>query len=93
MGVKAAPVNTTYIILAVMSLGVAWYLKNEATKAAKAVGEAVNPVSQDNIFNQGFEAVGEAVTGQKDWSLGVWLANKLNPPEKYEKQKLEEMGY
>lgn len=83
MGLKMTAINSNYVLAGVAGLTIAYLLYQESKKAVKAVGEAVNPVNSENIFNQGFEAVGEAVTGQEGWSLGVWLADKLNPPEKY----------
>lgn len=38
-----------------------------------ALGDAVNPVNDDNIFYQGTNAVGEALTGEEGFSLGSWL--------------------
>lgn len=93
MGVKFQAVNTTHVIIGFAGLALAYLAYKEAKKAVSTVGNAVNPVNQENIFNKGFEAVGEAITGEKDWSFGVWLADKLNPPEKYEKEALERMGY
>lgn len=61
-----------YLVMAAAVVGLYLFAKREATAAAKAVGEAVNPVSQDNIFNRGANAVGGAVTG-RDWSVGSQL--------------------
>ncbi len=54
------------------ALGV-WYAKNQAIKAAGVVGDAINPVNDGNIFNQGVLAVGRKITGNNAWSLGGWI--------------------
>lgn len=60
--------------------GVALYLiGRQAAKAASAVGEAINPINHDNIFNRGFNAVFQAVTGDNVNTFGTWLYDKLNP--------------
>lgn len=41
--------------------------------AASAVGQAINPVNPDNIFAGSVNAVGGALSGQDDWSLGSWV--------------------
>lgn len=33
----------------------------------------MNLASEKNLYNQGVLAVGQAVSGDKDWSLGTWL--------------------
>lgn len=39
----------------------------------------VNPIDDRNLAYSGVNAIGESVTGDKDFSLGVWLWEKLNP--------------
>ena len=83
MGVKVAPVNSTHVVLAAMAIGVAWYLYNDAKKAAAKVADKVNPVNPDNVFYEGVNAVGEAVTGSEKggWSLGSWIYDVTHPNE------------
>lgn len=50
------------------------YGKGEIKAAAKEAGEAVNPTSRKNIFNQALEKTGQTVTGEKDWTLGGQIA-------------------
>lgn len=52
--------------------------KREAQKTAVAVGEAVNPTSEQNVFYRGVNAVGETLTGNKDFDLGRWIYDKTN---------------
>ena len=44
-----------------------------------AIGEAVNPVSRNNLAHKGVNAVGEAVTGDSNWTLGGAMFELLNP--------------
>lgn len=66
--------NEQLIGLGVVGLLALWYLKNRAAD----VGQAVNPVNPDNVFYQGTNAVGGALTGDEDFSLGVWIYEKLH---------------
>lgn len=52
------------------------------TSGAKAVGNAVNPVSSENIFYQGVSEVTQAVTGNSQDSFGTWLYGYLNEGER-----------
>lgn len=63
------------VILAVVAVGLYWLAKNEVKAGAAAVGNAINPLSQTNVFNRAVNATGAAVTGTKpgDWSLGSWV--------------------
>lgn len=51
----------------------------EAGEAAAAVGRAVDPTSDQNIFYRGVNRVGEVLTGERDFSLGGWLYDVFNP--------------
>lgn len=74
-------------VLALAAVGVvgvlAWRASRVASDAAGALSrgvssvvDAVNPTSDKNIFYQGANAIGGAVTGQgEDFSLGTWLYN------------------
>lgn len=66
-----------YVALALVG-GVALYVIYRNTKgavvdAAKAVGTAVNPVSDKNLAYRATNAVGEAITGDQSFSLGSWF--------------------
>ncbi len=50
-----------------------WYTKRQAAKALEVVGDALNPVSQTNIFNRGVNAVVQNLTGDKNQTLGGWI--------------------
>jgi len=65
--------------LVAIGAGVYLYTKHEATKAAQAVGTAVNPTSRDNLANRAVSGVGAAVSGDSNFSLGTWLWEALHP--------------
>ena len=48
------------------------------SKGLPSLGSAVNPTNPENVFYEGTNAVGEALTGDGDFSLGVWLYDKFN---------------
>lgn len=54
-------------------------IKKDALAAAQAVGGAINPVSNQNVFYKATNAVGGAVTGTQSFSLGSWIYDKINP--------------
>ena len=54
-------------------------LVDAAGDAAAAVGRSVNPASDQNLIYRGVNAVGGAVTGDGDFSLGSWLYDVMNP--------------
>jgi hypothetical protein len=72
---KWTPKNLAIAAAAVVIAG--WYVKRQAGAVVAEVGQAVNPVNQDNIFNRGFNAVYGSVTDGKG-SLGTDLYDWLN---------------
>jgi hypothetical protein len=71
-----AAIKWTVIGLAAAVAGVVLY--KGATKGAAAaktlVTETLNPASDKNIAYGAVSGIGEAITGEKDWTLGTWLA-------------------
>ena len=65
-------------IITAVGIGILYLVERKAYLAA----QSVNPVNRDNIFNQGFNAVGAALTSEQDFSFGRWLYEKLNPRPK-----------
>jgi len=59
-------------VVGVLLIG--YIIKNQAAKAipeaAKTIGEAVNPISDENIFYTGVNAIGGYVSGEENWKLG-----------------------
>ena len=43
-----------------------WYGRRQVA----AVAAAVNPISENNVFNKAAEGAGQAITGEKDWTPG-----------------------
>lgn len=69
--------KTTLIVAGVAVAGL-WYLKRQAGETLADVGNAVNPVNQDNIFNRYFVDSYQKITGSQgtpggdfyDWMHG-----------------------
>lgn len=65
------------------ALGVLWWRRDAiaaaAGQAARTVGNAVNPASDQNLAHRAVSAVGAAVTGDDSWSLGGQLAEWFSP--------------
>lgn len=69
------------LIIALIVLAVLWYLKKQAGDAVAAVGTAVNPTSDQNLAYRGVNGVGQAISGDDDWSLGSWMYDVMNPDQ------------
>lgn len=54
------------------------YLKGKAEKAAEEVVDAVNPLSQENIFYKASNDVFHALGGNQHDTIGTWLHGVLN---------------
>lgn len=74
------PKNT--LIVAGVAVVALWYLKNRTVETAKAVGQAVNPINHDNIFNQGAEGIYGAITGSNG-SPGTDLADWVHDGDRW----------
>lgn len=71
----------TLIIVAALLL-VLWYLRGDLSDAAATAKDAtrrLGPTANDNWAYTGVNEVGEAVTGDENFSLGVWLWEMANP--------------
>lgn len=64
--------KTIAIAAGALVLGV-WYLKKQAGDTVKDAANAVNPTNPDNVFYEGVNSVGSAVSGDEHWSLGSWI--------------------
>lgn len=49
-----------------------------AGESLSSLGNAINPVNQDNIFYGGVNAVGGKLTGDSDFTLGGWIYDKTH---------------
>ena len=73
-----------YFVGGVIVLGVLFLAARNSMKVIESVsafGEAVNPISQNNIFYRGSNAVGRAIFGDDFTSWGVWMYDALNPDD------------
>lgn len=57
------------------------YAAKKAGEAAAKAGNAINPINNDNVFNRGFESVGQYITGDKNWTLGGSIYDWLHEDE------------
>jgi hypothetical protein len=62
------------VVVALIGAGFVYYSARKAGQVVGDVGQAFNPVNQDNMFYGGVNAVGAKITGGS-WSLGSWLYN------------------
>lgn len=78
------------LILAAGAALLALYIYNDAKKAAAAIGnkaasaagyvaDKVNPIKQENVVNSVIESTGQAISTNKDWTLGGWLYDLTAP--------------
>jgi hypothetical protein len=61
-----------------------WTIKKTGdaiSSGVHAVGDAINPLSQTNIFNRGVNELGAVITGDNNFSLGSWAWDALHPNE------------
>jgi hypothetical protein len=63
---------------AVLAVGIVggvgvWYVKKQAKEAIDIVGDAINPISETNIFNRGVNSVVQTLTGKENQTLGGWI--------------------
>lgn len=74
----AGPIGIGLAVLLVG--GVVYYFgKKEIAKGAAAAGNAVNPVSDQNVFYKGVNAVGTVLSGDPEFTLGGWVYDVLHP--------------
>lgn len=73
-----------YFVGGVIVLGVLYLAARNSMKVidtVSAFGESVNPLSQNNMFYRGSNAVGRAIFGDDFQSWGFWLYDALNPDD------------
>lgn len=67
-------------VAAVAALGFTLYAKRGAiASAAGAAAAAVNPADSGNLVNRAVSAAGGLATGDVEFSLGGWLADRFSP--------------
>jgi len=70
-----------YLLAGVAGAAAAAVLAHRTAQAAERAAQAVNPVNPDNVAYAGVNAIGRALSGREDWSLGVWLYEITHPEE------------
>lgn len=74
---KWTPKNTL-IVAGIAALAI-YYLKGRAVEGAKAAGNAINPLNNDNIFNQYFVGGYQDLTGSEGTPGGDFYDWKSHP--------------
>jgi hypothetical protein len=69
-----------------LALGVA-YTAYKVHQNKSKLAEAINPLSANNLVYRGVNSVGEAITGDSNFSLGVWAWEVLNPGKVAEERR------
>lgn len=76
---KIANTKAGAAAVAVVSVAlIGYYVTKKAEQALPEIGEAINPVNDDNIFAAGVNAIGAKVTGNKHWKLGGAIYDTIN---------------
>lgn len=73
-----------YFVGGVLVLGVLFIAARNAQRVVDSVsafGEAVNPISSNNIFYRGSNQLGKSLMGDDFVSWGYWLYDALNPDD------------
>ena len=71
---KIAASNTGAVIaIGVVGAALIYYAGKKANETVVTVGNAVNPINNDNIFASGVDAVGAKLSGNENWTLGGWI--------------------
>lgn len=69
--------NQQLLVIGLVVVAIAWYLKRQATEAA----DLVNPTSSKNLAYTGVNSVGQALSGDEHWTFGTWLYEITHPSE------------
>ena len=71
---------------AVIAAGALYIAEKKAAQVASDLGQAVNPLNDSNVFASGVDSVGAKLTGNQNFSLGVWIYDKLHPQQAQNEQ-------
>lgn len=85
---KAAAYGAMILVGGALLYWVANKVIDKAAGAAAAVGNAVNPTSDQNLAYRGTNSVGAVLSGDPSWNLGGWIYD-VTHPQPYEPRKLE----
>lgn len=73
--------DKTALIIGGVVLVLGYLAVKKTGETIDALGNAINPLSNSNIFYKGTNSIGAAITGESNFSLGVWLYDALHPNE------------
>jgi hypothetical protein len=75
MSLTKLATSNTGAVLAIGLIGgfAIYYTTKKANETIVTVGNAINPVNQDNIFNRGVNSVVQNLTGDDNQTLGGWI--------------------
>lgn len=82
----------TVLAIGVVGAIAIYYAKKQTGEALTSVGDAVNPVNSDNIFNRGVNNVVGILTGDENQTLGGWLYNVINGTQEEQAARREEQA-
>ena len=57
-------------VVGVVGVIAIYYAQKKALEAAENVGEAINPLNDNNVFASGVDGVGSKLTGKNNFKLG-----------------------
>lgn len=86
LNTKAGAVAVGLVVLG----GFAYLGAKKTRETAGEVGEAINPLNNDNVFASGVDAVGARLSGEANWSLGGWIYDVVNGSPAEQLQRAEE---
>ncbi len=68
------------MVVAVAAVGAVglYFAEKKARVAVAAVGEAIDPTNNDNVFASGVDKVGAKLTGNENFKLGGWIYDVFN---------------
>jgi len=55
-----------------------YFVGKKANETIGDVGNAINPVSSENIFSTGVDSAGAILTDNENFSLGVWIYDLIH---------------
>jgi hypothetical protein len=91
VSIDGVGVAAVAIVALAAGLGIYVFINRKSIVAAASDAVAiVNPADSRNIVNRGVSAIGEVVTGQEGWSLGMQIADWF--PSAAEQEFTRSMG-
>lgn len=89
----AAIFIATVCAVTVYALITAYLVKSQAQKAVSDTVEAISPLNNDKIFATGVDNVGRKLSGNNNWSLGVWFHDVIYGTPEEQANRQAESGF